>query len=286
MSYKHKWVNDKFDWFAVDKNGNGYEFNSHPTERFRVFTGTNGTYGNKLVSHSYTGNWKESLQQRYTDQQMELETQGWTPWSAGDDTPKHDSFLDIACFNKFSDATDKITLASNNRASDIVWHDESTVIAYRLSNANGYKDGVKVDCDCGKYMASTGGNHLPKCGLSKESYIDPDKPEWKDGELPPFGTKCEAIWSELPDGGNPEWLPVTFKGGFDSKLWFSNWDGEIVIPAHEVKFRPIQTNKERVINEAMLVVEILENNTGDEVLSIMRELYDAGMLSMPDNGEE
>jgi len=282
MNYKHSWVNDWARYFAIDINGTGYEYLNKPAYKHKFGLPARWENGGKMGSISVYFNDatpSDSLQQRYTDQQMELEAKGWTLWNAGDGKPdlNEEVVLDIFINNSITEA---------NCVDDISWLDHGIKLAWRLSNANGYKDGVKVDCDCGKYMASTGGNHLPKCGLSKESYIDPDKPEWKDGELPPFGTKCEAIWSELPDGGNPEWLPVTFKGGFDSKLWFSNWDGEIVIPAHEVKFRPIQTKKERVINEVMLVVEILENNTGDEVLSIMRELYDAGMLSMPDNGEE
>ena len=70
-----------------------------------------------------------------------------------------------------------------------------------------------INCDCGKHMNMTGGNHLTNCPLNRESYVNPDKPEWKEGELPIDGTKCEAIWEESPDGGELGWQKVTYKRG-------------------------------------------------------------------------
>ena len=56
MTYKHKFVNDWAKFFAVDKDGWGYEYVNLPELHERG--------AGWLTLHSYTGDWKDSLQER------------------------------------------------------------------------------------------------------------------------------------------------------------------------------------------------------------------------------
>ena len=96
-------------------------------------------------------------------------------------------------------------------------------------------------------------DRMSEMAAGKTDDIDPtpdfilnDKPEWKQGDLPADGTKCEGCWKE-ENGDMSAWHKVTFKRGFDSKLWFSCNMNEYVIPAHDVTFRPILSERDKVI---------------------------------------
>lgn len=308
------------------------------------------------------------IEQRYTDQQIELlqKDDGWNVWTAGDGMPCLDpkTRLDIVCSN--GESGNKLEL------NEACWDHHSSVIAYRLTNNDHYKDGVRVVLQEGDYVAqetsmseyydcygvcdklsdevygswlstekisrisfkegmrtrkltvaqvlnaenakgkevegqydnlvtiTTDNNHLigPALGLpgdySPLDENDTPEPEWKEGELPSDGTKCEAVWEESPDGGAMGWQIVKFKRGFDSKLWFSHNANEIVIPAHCVTFRPIQSERDKVIEsiKSLLVPYIRQykHNNGDDgfvfgydmegVEKVLADLQEAKMIKL------
>lgn len=86
--------------------------------------------------------------------------------------------------------------------------------------------------------------------------------EWDGEGLPPVGTKCEARWLEMPDGGTPEWVKGRFKGGYDSKIWFGTESFvEIVLPAHSIEFRPLQTPEQKAEIERQTVTSEYQSST-------------------------
>jgi len=190
-----------------------------------------------------------------------------------------------------------------------------------LSNADGYKDGVRIEasnpisgdisykkeydeamreatgialflhnkhyksespnfelCDSPAGILTQIDNMV--CGLVKQGVNSMNKPEWKTGELPPVGTVCE--WLIEDQGG---WFEITICGhSLDGLKAFYN-GSELIGWATADKFRPIQTKKERVIEKA---IEIYLRDSDDKTCARItaNHLYDAGLLSMPDKGEE
>ena len=125
-------------------------------------------------------------------------------------------------------------------------------------------------------------------GLCKESRLvdliprlaRADELEWNGSDLPPVGTECEAVWLEMPDGGDRDFERVIVKGYWEKQVWFCTADGEdLTHLSFNVDFRPIrtwaQTEREELISAA---TEILNQ---DHVLTerdAAEALYDAGML--------
>lgn len=117
--------------------------------------------------------------------------------------------------------------------------------------------------------------------------------EFKEGQIPPIGEKCEV---RFDNDDHPTWFPCVFKGGFDAKIWFGCIGNlqqvltEKVVFSHLVTFRPIQTHEHKVIEQAVLTITGDENATiqgaGGAIGDVLKDLYDAGMLVMPDNKKE
>ncbi len=305
MSYKHKWVNDKSRYAVIYSCGRVVEYSCEPSA--------------KVASRCEVG---AKYIQRYTDQQMELETQGWTPWNAGDEKPNVDDHLMIDIF----DNDDHETKTVCEEFGDFSWESNMNAIAYRLSNADGYKDGVKVKENmtacCGNCShewrildVNLDSEPCPKCGEAPEAYYDQillsesaiktlermqyefkggelwkppigpipdfilnDKPEWKAGELPPANFECEF------DHHTFGWTACFTIGKFaDSMVCAPNGGGFYAGTVEQ--FRPIQTEKERVIEKA---IEIYLRDSDDKTCARItaNHLYDADLLSMPDKGEE
>jgi len=245
MSYKHKWVNDKSRAAVIYSCGRVVEYSCEPSA--------------KVASRCEVG---AKYIQRYTDQQMELETQGWTPWNAGDEKPNVDDHLMIDIF----DNDDHETKTVCEEFGDFSWESNMNAIAYRLSNADGYKDGVRIEAS----NPISGG----------QNPCLPDSAKWKAGELPPANIKCEA---RRADG---LWYPCDTIGEYQGSMvcatgWgFKNMDAE--------DLRPIQTDKERLIAAGIEALGF-SHRTADvnkTLISSLEKLYDAGLLSMPDRGEE
>ncbi len=147
----------------------------------------------------------------------------------------------------------------------------------------------EINCDCGKHMHMTNGNHLTNCPFNRESYIDPDKSEWKYGELPPVG---ETAQIELHPG---KWVKadIIFKNNLGIVVNFP--DGMIGETEKtqgyyrntvNTNWKPIQTERDKVIAKALTVSSLREAVTEEYSKKFLGNLYDAGMLIDPDKGEE
>lgn len=129
--------------------------------------------------------------------------------------------------------------------------------------------------ECGKHYHMTSGNHLTNCPLNTQSYIEPSK-EWVNGLLP-VGARFE-----VQNTASGEWCAGTVSAsGEKNFLVFMDIDDAETMLKKERKFRPICTQKQRVIDKAEQVAKAC-NWTAAEYLS---DLYDAGMLSMPNDKE-
>ncbi len=278
MSYKHKWVNDWARWVCADDKGEVWEFEHQPLYEHGCWNCMTGQ-ADRVISEI-----PPELTQRFTAQQIELEADGWTLWNFGDIHPAAGLFIEISTVGGVGESP---------RYSEFFhWlldMSDDAIIAYRLSNADGYKDGVKVDCDCGKYMASTGGNHLTNCPLNRESYIDPDKPEWKAGELitgiPPLNVEIEF---KNEDDELHDWEPVTILLIQGNRFWGKGFTQ--LINLDSCNYRPIQTERDKVIAKALYAITGNNKSTiadvGDVTQDVLNDLYDAGCLIDPDKGEE
>lgn len=80
----HKWVNDWSRYSAIDSKGALYEYEAKPYTRNNEWVMDSGPAKRISGGDFPDARWRESLQQRYTDQQMELEAKGWAPWNKGD----------------------------------------------------------------------------------------------------------------------------------------------------------------------------------------------------------
>jgi len=130
--------------------------------------------------------------------------------------------------------------------------------------------------------------YFERTGENKQDYIkaieaekrpqEPESKEWDGEGLPPIGCECEGLWLQVPDGGSPEWTKGRLKGGYDSKIWFGTSDFiEIVVPAHNIKFRPLKTqeqkDREAFIDACFAVSCALHNNANEHAFN---DLFDAG----------
>ena len=123
-----------------------------------------------------------------------------------------------------------------------------------------------------------------KCGVVPKSHLEAiedlldanqkeDKRDWhKKGEFPPVGTVCE-----MQRGlGNFTVVTITYVSN-DLIAWrFQNGQENSICPSY-CKFRPLQTERERLIEKAL--------NTVKDPLSkeeTIFQLVDAGMLKMPE----
>ena len=99
--------------------------------------------------------------------------------------------------------------------------------------------------------------------------------DFKEGQLPMVGIKCEAAWN-IQEGFSIihyEWTKGVFKGGYNSKIWFGTDDHkEVIVPAHDIKFRPIQSAKEKAIDALQ---ECIIGAKSVHSLSVAKALHDA-----------
>ena len=79
MSYKHEWTNDWARYVAFYKNGVVVELEDKPTINDEgIISILSTSTGRSSIVESVEQQTEATIIQRYTDQQMELEAQGWT----------------------------------------------------------------------------------------------------------------------------------------------------------------------------------------------------------------
>lgn len=108
--------------------------------------------------------------------------------------------------------------------------------------------------------------------------IDVGSGEW----IPEVGAYCEASFLEFPDGGSCEWIPGTYKGSYEGLHWFGCYS-EVVRDLASIRFRSIQSERDKVINT---VSDFIENLDEDDSLcrdDYLKHLYDEGYLKLPED---
>lgn len=173
---------------------------------------------------------------RYTTHQMELEArnEGWVLVS-------EDVIFESRVFIDIHYGDDILFCSCVNN----VYTDEKA-IAYRLSNAEGYKDGIEVK---------------------------PDSKEWVDG-LPPVGAVCDIEFCNHTIYK----ATITYQGNGVGAYINPENGKEFTMSHRGVRFRPVLTEKQRVVEKAMNVIGITSTDPTDEELVAINKLYDAGML--------
>ena len=86
-----------------------------------------------------------------------------------------------------------------------------------------------------------------------------ERPTGRDGEgLPPVGTECEAVWLEMPDGGDRDFERVIVKGYWEKQVWFCAASGEdFTHLLANVDFLPVRTQAQRERDD--LLTSIIED---------------------------
>lgn len=299
---------------------------------------------------------------RFTDQQMELEAldEGWVLWSAGDVKPK---------FNNGNTVIEQRADDGGQRTSAVMhlsMDKNSDIIAYRLSNAEGYKDGVKVVpekkslatcycCEhewmepestfytapcpiCGDTAVTEGDigdstierddtsykaeyddamreatdlalflhkkhykNESPEfdlcdspagiltqidnmvCGLVKEGVNSLASKEWVNG-LPPVGEVCEYRTPVY------DWqkCKVMYVSEYNMIVEDCAGENHFDLCPTNVRFRPIQSEREKVIEKLMeslnasLQITYQSKEVQDTILYTVHAIADLGFLSIPE----
>lgn len=288
--FKHGWQNKESRFFAVNKNGVGIE--SHEklvlniAGHIEVLKGDARYEFQSIHNHSVEHGWTGGAMviQRYTDQQMELEArnEGWVIGEWSENPIENGLMIDAA-------VTLEICCSIQTHLSEsLVWCGD--VIAYRLSNAEGYKDGVKVESTCHEYEEVNG------------DYILQNKTEWNGEGLPPVGAVCEIT-------NNGQGMPAD-ELNLDEHCIVDTWaDGDAVrvlchvvmhgktlavvqnvekeqVSSIALKFiAPIRTHKERVIEAVLKVSNFRHAVKEDYAIECLGKIYDAGALSMPNDKE-
>lgn len=99
-------------------------------------------------------------------------------------------------------------------------------------------------------------------------------PWFEKGEHPPIGTLCEMTWERKLN-----WYPcVLLPDGYiaSKKLPYAEWVVNKIVEFGDLEFRPIKTEKEKVIEAISDAME--ENAPTPQVLN---ELWELGALQMP-----
>ena len=109
--------------------------------------------------------------------------------------------------------------------------------------------------------------------------------------MPPVGCECEAVWLDLPDGGDRDFTKVLIKSYYDygggfKRVWFGVMpeDEDVCRSAAQCEFRPLRTQAERDRDSTIdLSIAILGSINAKVVdhWEVLGKLYDAGMLRKP-----
>ena len=294
MSYKHEWINDDARYVTYNENGSVVESENDPISS--AFP-TGKVWYLEKVQHQE----ERTIFNRYSDKQMELEAQGWTIGS-WDTEPVEGGIMVEQIIIK---PNGELHYPKSEISAFLRWNH---AIAYRLSSADSYRDKYKSpvldfaekilhgepkhrDWLINAAIAYNKGLPMPEVdsSVTPDGYVDPvaeiqqplmqeklnefTKSKWKAGELPSTGTVCEV-------NGDNGWEVVTICGhSLNGKKAFYNNSSGAIGWATATHYRAIQTDKERVIAFA-------SDGMDSSYKWLYESLYDRGMLSMPDKGEE
>lgn len=281
MNYKHKWVNDDSRYVVLIHGRQGVfcEFVKLTDARRKLETIDRGFINN-----------------RYTEQQLELEAlnEGWVLFEigCGDVSLSHNSKLHIdvcsADGNTFHFTPDNGSLFSGTSPSP-----DCVTVAWRLSNADGYKEGVKVEpktpvsCEIchHEWTAIKGNEETEPCPGCHDAPLSVNTKT----ELPAIGSKVKLAHSfpgftaMTGDSGKEVVIlshTVAPNGAKVAVYCSENCNiGAISGIAVAQAFDPIQSERDKVIAKAHSVIDLEWDYFRNKRFE---DLYDAGMLTMPD----
>lgn len=104
--------------------------------------------------------------------------------------------------------------------------------------------------------------------------VDRDPPAWNGEGLPPVGTECLVRYA-----GDGIWSKGKVVAYDDTDIWHTAVG---LANKNNLRYAPIQTDRERVIEAAEKVTGILPS----EGIIALGELYDAGMLRLPEGNND
>ncbi len=293
--YKHEWINDDARYVVYNESGSVVESENNPTNSTVI--GGKHWHLERVQAQE-----ERTVYRRYTCQQRDLEARGWTLWNAGDGIPNLKNTLTVELLLCGDDGDIFKREKNTYPIHDVNWSTHSNLAAYRLSHADGYKDGVKVESNmtacCGncsnEWTVAIGKEEsepCPRCGdnpmhPSKKLSVN-DKPEWIGG-VPPLGVVCE-VWH------GDEWIKCLVLGGdiynnIAYQLATGEYKGEFNATPTEADFRPIQSERDKVIEKAISATDKILGAPSNSLVTknsreVLETAYDLGFLSMP-KGEE
>ncbi len=338
-------------------NGEGWEFNF---DRYRVIIGTTcaAIRSNKKDIEEYVSTLSApaiwTVEQRYSDKQMELEKDGWIigKW---DKSPTTGNLL----VEIFDETLEELGLGFSNAS---VWED---AIAYRPANNDLYHNGERVALREGGYLSLasldfynivravgsfdlSGFDHLctmlvsnvksnyllanesgaliesNACGkrlLTLAQVLNPENAKGDKSDFPDalsyksFSEYVGEPQDHENDTPEPE-VSWNGEGLPDVGVWCLMWDGycdrkvcltyvgngvgcyklengkEYTIAFNSVRFNPIQSHRDKVIEKARAEIDsqwdmnLQSAATQDTVDTVINDLYDANMLTLPPNKTE
>ena len=98
--------------------------------------------------------------------------------------------------------------------------------------------------------------------------VEPAPTAWNGTGFPLVGTKCEAVWLEVPDGGDRVFEGVIVKGYYKKQVWFCTTSGEDITHLTEnVDFRPIRTQAQTDRTQLVKTLNQLRGQTDMGVIA-------------------
>ena len=160
--------------------------------------------------------------------------------------------------------------------------DETEMLIYMLN----HHEAPKKDNDGNLYtLWGRVCAYVDMCGeelrMRQEKKME-DKNDWyKRGEFPPVGTVCEVLYYGA-------WERTKIIGWDDNLIVLTTeWDESHkynALNTGPLAFRPLQTERERLINEAQKLFIELDSGISMNDVAAINVLYKAGMLKMPEDG--
>lgn len=161
--------------------------------------------------------------------------------------------------------------AERLKANPSIWADGATHFIYHEDDP---REGGRFYYEAGQFYKDVATQRSPWQKMYRKplpsSLVVVTKPSQSDEAYSPgVGTRCEAVWLDMPDGGDRDWTLVVFKGHYinsdgTEQVWFSvEATGEnIVRDVRDCEIRPRRTEKQKRRDDlAALITEANEHDT-------------------------
>lgn len=291
MSYKHKWINDWARWVAIDESGVMFEFKERPVLELGIWNDDGSRRSSQIHGIPHYAAYRDSLIQRFTDRQMGLEAQGWTigDWDTwpidggslvcvkyeGNDKNYEGCAYDWAWHGiiayRLLDEVLVTKLSVNDKPkspvldfAEKILHGEPKHRKWLMDAAINYDKGLPMpSVDSSVKSTKWKAGELPSVG-DRFEILDPKHQRWNKGLVTAHGEKIILVIMDKQENDNESILNKT------------------------CSFRPLQTEKERVIAKAESIADhygAYSDHSKAQLIRLLEKFHELGMLSMP-KGEE